>query len=79
MSFTGPRMDAGGATLDINVSARHGDVTRTESRVSGGKIPQRQNLERVASDREPIDQRTIFATIDATASWLLARQAADGH
>jgi squalene-hopene/tetraprenyl-beta-curcumene cyclase len=82
MSFTGPRMDAGEATLDIDVSARHGDVTRTESRHSGGKIPQRQNLERVASDRhplEPIDQRTIFATIDATASWLLSRQAADGH
>ena len=75
-------MDAGEATLDIDVSARHGDVTRTESRHSGGKIPQRQNLERVASDRhplEPIDQRTIFATIDATASWLLSRQAADGH
>ena len=82
MSFTGPRMDAGEATLDIDGSARHGDVTRTESRHSGGKIPQRQNLERVASDRhplEPIDQRTIFATIDATASWLLSRQAADGH
>jgi squalene-hopene/tetraprenyl-beta-curcumene cyclase len=82
MSFTGPRMDVGGATLDIDVSARHGDLTRTESRVSGGKTPQRQNLERVASDRsslEPIDQRTIFATIDATSSWLLARQAADGH
>jgi squalene-hopene/tetraprenyl-beta-curcumene cyclase len=82
MSFTGPRMDAGEATLDIDVSARHGDVTRTESRHSGGKIPQRQNLERVASDRhplEPIDQRAIAATIDATASWLLSRQAADGH
>jgi len=82
MSFTGPRMDAGGATLDINVSARHGDVTRPEPRVSGGKIPQRHTLESVAGDRnplEPIDPRTIFATIAATSSWLFARQAADGH
>jgi squalene-hopene/tetraprenyl-beta-curcumene cyclase len=82
MSFTGPRMDAGGATLDMNVSERHGDGVRTGTRGTGETIPQRQNLERVAPDRhpfEPIDQRTVATTIDATASWLLARQASDGH
>jgi len=82
MSFTGPRLDAGGATLDIDVSQGHGDVTRSGSRVAGGTIPHRQNLERVIADRsspEPIDQRTVAATIDATAAWLLARQASDGH
>jgi squalene-hopene/tetraprenyl-beta-curcumene cyclase len=82
MSFTGPRMDAGGATLDVDVSARHGDVTRAGSRVATAKVTQRQNGERVTSDRNPpelINERTVAATIDATASWLVARQAADGH
>ena len=82
MSFTGQRMDEGGATLDIDAPVRGGDVQRTGSRGNVAKSPQRQNLDRVASDRnalETIDQRTIFATIDSTASWLLARQASDGH
>ena len=82
MSFTGPRMDEGGATLDIDAPVRGGDVQRAGSRGSVTKSPQRQNLDRLASDRnalETIDQRSISATIDSTASWLLARQASDGH
>jgi squalene-hopene/tetraprenyl-beta-curcumene cyclase len=82
MSFTGRRMDAGGATLDIDAPVRRGDVGDTGSRAPVSKSPQLQAIDRIAADRgslETIDQRTILEAIDATASWLLARQASDGH
>jgi squalene-hopene/tetraprenyl-beta-curcumene cyclase len=75
-------MDAGGAALDVDISSEHGDVTRPGSRVAGGRKPHRQNVERAIADRsppEPLDLRTVAATIEATVSWLLTRQASDGH
>ena len=91
MSFTGPRTDAGGATLDIDAPTERGTAARTASstvyqgpaaRGGAAKSPQWAAFERVGADRqalESIDQRTVAGAVDATASWLLARQAADGH
>jgi squalene-hopene/tetraprenyl-beta-curcumene cyclase len=81
MSFTGPRMNAGGATLDIKAPTKGSDVARTaagetvqtatvNSRVTAAKTGQRQSFERTP---------TVAAALDATASWLVARQAPDGH
>lgn len=81
MSFTGPRMNAGGATLDIEAPTKGSDVARTaagemfqtatvNSRLTAAKIGQRQSFERTP---------TLAAAIDATASWLVSRQAPDGH
>ena len=44
--------------------------------------PHRPSFERVVPDRaalESVDERAVAGTIDATAAWLLERQAADGH
>jgi squalene-hopene/tetraprenyl-beta-curcumene cyclase len=78
MSFTGPRMDAGGTTLDIDAP--------NFDRVAA-KATNRQSFDRSASDRSAfagstfagIDQSTVSGAIDATAAWLLARQFSDGH
>ena len=96
MSFTGPRMDAGGATLDIDAPnfaspQRAGEVARTGTAApshagvasrGAATSPHRQSYERASSDRGAvavIDPRAVSGTIDATAAWLLARQASDGH
>ena len=82
MSFTGPRMEAGGATLDIDARGRVADAAGSGVRVAVATGPQRQHFDRVAADRspaEPVDPRTVTRVIDATSAWLLARQASDGH
>lgn len=81
MSFTGPRMNAGGATLNIEAPTKGSDVTRTaasekfqtatvNARSTASKTGQRQSFEHTT---------TLAAAIDATAAWLVARQAPDGH
>ena len=79
MSFIGPRMDAGGATLDIDAPGRGSVVVGTGARVATSTP--RTHFERGSAERavDPIDQRVVSRVIDATASWLLARQASDGH
>ena len=90
MSFTGPRMDTGGSTIDVlgvDDALPGAERMRSASRgasTRGGpsKALQRTSSERSASDRssfESIDQRGVASAIDATSSWLLARQASDGH
>ena len=44
--------------------------------------PHRQHFERVVSDHaaiESVDEQSVAGAIDATAAWLLERQASDGH
>ena len=64
MSLTGPRMDSGVATLDIDSSLP------SPQRIGGGG----SRLAGASSEK-----RAVARAIDRTASWLLDRQAADGH
>lgn len=86
MSFTGPRMDAGGVVLEEKAPNAGPDSIPSGFRVGVHASPQRSHHERPASDRVQADSSdectftgTVVGMIDATCSWLLSRQAADGH
>ncbi len=88
-------MDAGGVALDADAPAMASEPTRTgstplfsgagtASRGNAAQSPHRPVLDRAGSDRHGFDAsdalpRGIEGAIDATAIWLLTRQAADGH
>ena len=84
MSFTGPRTDAGGIATEVaaptHATKRGFDAATPRGNAIQGS--QRPHVERVAQDRatiDSVDERAVAGAIDATAAWLLERQAADGH
>ncbi len=81
MSFTGPRTDAGGIAIDV-AAPTHATKRGFDAARSDTQGPHRPHVERVAPDRttiDSVDERAVAGAIDATAAWLVERQAADGH
>jgi squalene-hopene/tetraprenyl-beta-curcumene cyclase len=88
-------MDAGGATLDVDAPVTGSETTLAgsghllagaagASRGNGAKSPHRPALDRAGSERHGFVSSDavpggVDGAIAATASWLLARQAVDGH
>jgi squalene-hopene/tetraprenyl-beta-curcumene cyclase len=64
MSLTGPRMDSGVATLDLDSSV---------------PSPQRQGVGGARLSGNAGDKRAVARAVNKTSAWLLDRQAADGH